>query len=70
MMISITLDEFTSIVGRVENANPPDDGALGSKKSNGMSLALGKYLDSLSEESVLDSEINRLSDEFSKQLNK
>lgn len=67
-MISITLTELTNIVNKFESTDISRDGA--SKKSNGISAALGKYLDGLSDQSAMDSEIDRLSSEFTQKLSK
>lgn len=65
-MINITLEELTNIVSKFESPDTSRDGT--SKKSNGISAALGKYLDGLSTQSAMDSEIDRLSSEFTQKL--
>lgn len=62
-MISMTLPEFTDVVRKVESIPRLEQCAVASKKSNGISDELGRYLDSLSDPVVMNSEVERLSNE-------
>jgi len=67
-MISMTLAEFTDVVRKLEKEHPSDQCTSDSKKSNGVSVELGQYLDSLSDAGVMALEVERLSDEATRLL--
>jgi hypothetical protein len=64
----MTLTEFTDVVRKVEGNVPVGQNISGSKKSNGMSVELGQYLDSLSDPAIMVSEVDRLSNEVTQLL--
>lgn len=58
---SMTLEEFTKVVRAAEaNCKEVPATAIDPKKTNGMSVELSTYLDSLSDPKVMEAEVARL----------
>jgi hypothetical protein len=67
-MISMSLEDFTDVVRRIEGGTAEQQSAPAHKKLNGMSPELAQYLDKLSDPAFKQGEVERLSSHISQLL--